>query len=110
MQSSGMFRWVSNWHAHELRFILGKLIFVARLCRKSQNVRRSPVSRSDCTVPELCMRRFLQALVVAVALPSSLVGHGGGLDSFGCHHNRKLAGNRPEGGQFGLWEGMSVIL
>lgn len=38
------------------------------------------------------MRRFLWALVVAVSLPPSLAAHGGGLDSLGCHHNRKIGG------------------
>jgi hypothetical protein len=44
------------------------------------------------------MRRFLWALVVAIALPSSLAAHGGGLDSLGCHHNRKAGGYHCHGG------------
>jgi hypothetical protein len=38
------------------------------------------------------MRRLLWVLALAVAFPSSLAAHGGGLDSLGCHHNRKLGG------------------
>jgi len=38
------------------------------------------------------MRRLLWALVVALAFTSSLAAHGGGLDSLGCHNNRKQGG------------------
>lgn len=37
-----------------------------------------------------CIRRLL--LVACVLAPSLASGHGGGLDSYGCHHNRKQGG------------------
>ena len=39
------------------------------------------------------MRRFFLILTLAVrVLPSGVNAHGGGLDGYGCHHNRKLGG------------------
>jgi hypothetical protein len=40
----------------------------------------------------LCGPRWLVSLGTTVALlvPGVLGAHGGGLDAYGCHHNRKL--------------------
>lgn len=35
-------------------------------------------------------RLFLFA--IAMAIPAPAIAHGGGLDAYGCHHNRKAGG------------------
>src|SRR3972149_4201898 len=39
------------------------------------------------------LRRFLVLVILCLlSVPLGLDSHGGGLDSLGCHHNRKLGG------------------
>jgi len=45
-------------------------------------------------------RGLLIAALIALAPPTAVWGHGGGLDSYGCHHNRKLGGYHCHRGPF----------
>lgn len=41
------------------------------------------------------MKRFsalIVAMLLAPSVPTQAMAHGGGLDSYGCHHNRKQDG------------------
>ena len=47
------------------------------------------------SLPGCAARRWLVSLgtkTVALLVPGLLGAHGGGLDAYGCHHNRKLGG------------------
>lgn len=40
-------------------------------------------------------RILLLCCLIAGAVSTPAFGHGGGLDSYGCHHNRKVGGYQP---------------
>jgi micrococcal nuclease len=43
---------------------------------------------------------LLLALLISVLVPGAAVPHGGGLDTYGCHHDRKQGGYHCHRGQF----------
>jgi len=47
------------------------------------------------------MKRFSVVLIAfALIVPASVQAHGGGLDGYGCHHNRKQGGYHCHRGEF----------
>lgn len=45
-------------------------------------------------------RSFVIFLGFALIAPAAVYAHGGGLDSYGCHHNRKQGGYHCHRGEF----------
>jgi hypothetical protein len=51
------------------------------------------------------MKGWIPAAIVftlgsGIAVPTIVTAHGGGLDGYGCHHNRKAGGYHCHRGQF----------
>ena len=46
------------------------------------------------------IQRPLLSLLLCLSIPSISLAHGGGLDAYGCHHNRKAGGYHCHRGEF----------